>query len=233
MSSRRGFDRSVLPGRGLLLTALGAALAGGALFGLAIGIVAPWGAPTGSFVPVSQNSLQTASAAPAVPAARTTASARPSTASAKPIRTVTKQPDAPPENVIQHPESDATMFLATLDSFDPRDPNRIVLWLKPADLVSGDQARQYWQSQGQEPRDKAAVTPDDASAQEFVLPGDTALWGGDVLADQHDGSLRRLDLQEFLFRAGLALAQNQHPPVWIKRSLGITGSIIYLAEQDL
>jgi hypothetical protein len=139
-----------------------------------------------------------------------------------------------PDGFIERPQDDRSMFLATLEAMNSGDRDRILIYVRPAEIVTGDKAKEFYRDRGQEPRDTAVVPRQDAQTQELVLQQDAAFWGVFILGDHENNQRRRFNRDEFVDRANLVLSRNEHPPIWIKRALSATtGEVIYLAEHQV
>jgi hypothetical protein len=227
-----GFNWSALPSRRVVIGSLVGALASGSLLGLVIGIVAPTSPDLGATSAVVTSQSPTAAANGTTPTtAPSSTSPSPSPSQTEAIKTVTMSAAAVPSDFVQHPENDRTMTLWTLQSVDHNDPNHVLLYLKRATLLTGGRARQFLQNQGQQPNDVAVAPNNNAQTQQFTLEGDAAIWGQFVIGDGQNQNLTQFALNDFLTAADNALNQGQHPAVWIKRSMGVEGPVIYLAEQ--
>lgn len=229
--SGTGFGRPAMPGQRVMVGWLAGALAGGSLLGLVIAVTSPPEIKPGT---VSAMPAAASSPAPGRATATTPARPSPSPTKTKPVTTVTRSPAAVPATFIQHPDRDRSMFLGVLQSIDQNDHEHIMIYVRKAQVLSGAKAKQYYESKGQQPRNTAVVAAENADSQQFVLRGDAALWALQVLrgGDHRDSppEPHQLGLDEFLGNANDALSHDEHPPVWIKRSLGLTGPVIYLAE---
>jgi len=223
------FDGSALPARRTIIGSLVGALVGGALLGLVLGVLNPGGPPTGEVATVAAASTSGAAAA-RPPASPSAASASPTKTKAKAIKTVIKSPAPVPGQFIQHPEKDATLTLGTLDSIDASNHDHVIVYVRRAKIVVGDEAKQFYANQGQQPRNTAVVPLDNVQPQGLALQQDAAIWGQFLLGDHQNIALRQLQFDQFLQVAFDDLNRNEHPAIWVKRSLGVAGDVIYLAE---
>jgi len=228
--SGTGFSWSALPSRRVVIGSMVGALASGSLLGLVLGILQPGPPERGRLVAAAGNQSPTGAAAPTT-GATLAPSPSPAKTKAKPIKTVTAATAAAPDGFIQHPERDRTMFLGTLEALDQGNHDHIVIYVRRADLLTGDRARQFYQNQGQPPRDLAVVPRDNAQTEALVLRPDAAFWGQLVLGNHQNQNLQHFGLDQFLNAANGVLANDEHPPIWVKRTLGAGGDVIYLAEQ--
>jgi hypothetical protein len=218
-----------LPTRRVVVGSMIGALATGALLGLVLGILAPWGPGEGKLLAAAPGS-STASAAPTTEPAATSPTATAS--KTKAVRTVTKSPAAVPDQFIQQPEADRTLSLVLLQGIDVRDNrSRVVLRVTRARIISGDAARQFYQNQGQQPRNTAVVPVDNARQFDIGLRQDAALWGQLLLGDHQNVNLRQLRLDEFAqLTFDATNNRRESPPIWIKREYGSIGDVVYAAE---
>jgi len=220
-----------LPGRRVVIGALAAALASGSLLGLVIGVLSGPGTPQpGKILNAAAGTTPTASSSPAS-SSRATASTSPGRTKTKTIKVTTRSPIGVPNDVIDHPENDRWMILATLQNVDAGNRDHIVLTVHPADLLTGDQAKQWYQSQGQQPQNTAVAPRQNVPDQQLVLRTDAALWGSFLYGDQQNVNVHRLSLDDFLNASGGLLGSGQRPTLWIKRSLGVAGDVVYVAEE--
>jgi hypothetical protein len=191
------------------------AIVSGSLLGLIIGIVAPIAPGDPGTANTVSSRTQPPSAGPATPAAPSAAPS-PVKTTFKPVRTTTLMALPVPQGFIEHPENDHTMFPATLEAMNSGDHNRVLIYVRRADLIGG-----------------AVVARPGTQPEELVLRYDAAFWGVLVLGDHQNINRQRLGFDQFLGVAGAVLAGNEHPPVWIKRTSGpAAGPVIYLAEHQ-
>jgi len=222
------FDGSGLPARRTVIGSVVGALAGGALLGLVIGVLDPSGPEDGKLLagattsPTSSAATQPATSSPGASPSR---SAKP-----KPVKTVTRPAAQVPGQFIQHPETDKTLSLGILESMDASNHDHVIVYIRKAKIITGDEAKKFYTDQNQQPRASAVVPLDNVQPQGLVLRPDAALWGQFFLGDHQNVNLRQLQFDEFLQIVNDDLGRNEHPPVWTKRTFGSTGDILYLAE---
>jgi hypothetical protein len=205
--------RLVMPSRRLVIRSLLGALVGGALLGLLIGVLNP-----------TQPS-QLAASAVGTPTGSPTGAAGPVAAVTSPtrtVRTVVRTEDPVPADVIEQPWKDKSIFLGKLYEIR-RDDHGTTLVMRRATLLTGDKAAAYYAEQGQDPQNTAVVSVDE-QPREYRLRDDAALFG--TFGDQ----LRKFNVDDFLGAAQGILDQGTHPAFWVKRSLGVEGSVIYVDE---
>jgi hypothetical protein len=218
--SGSGFGGLMMPSPRIMIGWLVGAVVAGSLIGLIKGIVAPSG----------PDALAVTTTAKSTSAVRTsTAPSATSPAASKSIRTVIRTEDAVPGDFIQQPWKDSSLALGTLEEVN-RDQNGTKLVVRRADLLTGDKAAEYYAAQGQDPQD-FAVVPTDDQPKSYLLRHDAAIYGQYVFGDHQQPQVRKFKLDDFVGTAEGALANGEHPAVWIKRSLGVEGPVIYLAEQ--
>jgi hypothetical protein len=227
-----GFDRSVLPDRRVMIGSLVGALAGGSLLGLIIGILMPFSTTAAGTANTAAGVTQPPVVAATTAAPSASVAPSPTVTTFKPVKTTTLSALPVPQGFIDRPQNDRTMFLATLESMNAADHGRVLIYVRRATLLTGRQAQAFYAAQGQQGRNVAVAPRPDAPVEELVLARDATFWGAFLLGDQRTPNRRRLAFDEFLGVAGGALAGNQHPAIWLKRSLGPgSGPVIYLAEQ--
>ena len=222
------FDGSGLPARRTVIGSVVGALAGGAQLGLVIGVLDPSGPEDGKLLagattsPTSSAATQPATSSPGASPSR---SAKP-----KPVKTVTRPAAQVPGQFIQHPETDKTLSLGILESMDASNHDHVIVYIRKAKIITGDEAKKFYTDQNQQPRASAVVPLDNVQPQGLALQQDAAIWGQFLLGDHQSITLRQLQFDQFLQVAFDDLNRNEHPAIWVKRSLGVAGDVIYLAE---
>jgi len=229
--SGTGSSRVVLPARRVMVGSTVAALASGALLGLVLGVLSPSATDTTLSTKQAGATGSPTTAAPETTAAP--ASSSPSTSSpttTRTVKTVVKTSQGAPADFVAHPERDRSMSLVVLDSVQQTDQG-LMLSIRRARVLSGEQARRYWRNQGQQPRDVAVVAYDNAPSTQLPVQDDAAFWGQYLWGDGQNQNVQRLSRDDFTGGAYRILGQGQHPAVWVKRAFAVAGPAVYVAEQ--
>lgn len=215
------------PSRRLVVSSTLGAVVAGSLLGLALGVLSPPKPPTPKAANASGTSTPSASVT-GRPAAAPSRSPSPS-ASGK-IRTTTRSEAAPPNAHVDRPWTDRTMQLMILEDVW-NEGEGLVVRGAPGKLLSGAKAKAFYEGKGEEPKEFAVQATGEVF--ELRVRGDATFFGERYIGYSDHQELRQMGKDEFRERGRNAIDQGQRPPIWLKRSLGIEGPVIYAAEQYL
>lgn len=214
------------PGRRLVIGSLIAAVAGGSLLGLVVGIVAPAKPPAARVITTAAPTQSPTAAANAI--ASPSRSARPSPS--VPVKTVRATEAAPPADHIAKPWTDRSLQFVTLEDIQRGDGGTLRMRVTTTTLLSGGRARAFYERQGQEPREFAA-DPSGGRMLELTVRPDATVFGEFYLGNHTDVNVQRFSIDDLFNYARGALDHGRKPTFWLQRSLAIEGPVIYVGEQ--
>lgn len=217
-TTRRGRipTEPVGPGRRLVIGSITGAVIGGSLLGLVHGVFNPPDPPPGRVIEAPAESVRptaTSSAAGPDLSADPARNAGPSVSA--PLKTVRQTEAAPPQDLID-PSRDRNLRFTLLDDIWRDDQGRIVLKVTPLRVS-----------------ERGRVQKADDQEIEITVREDATIFGEFFLGDQRNVQLNRFRSDEAFRLLRDALDRGAKPTLWIKRSRGLDGPAIYVAEQRL